>query len=140
MNLTWPVEGGPWARSVPLCRCGQPARSQEVKKDGLNKGRSFFTCSKSRLGRLTQVYTNSIKNQFRGKRDEKCDFFQFVDDVASSERSTKSFAPSVVVAAAEPPPCQCGEAAAVQVTQKEGTNKGRAFYCCRKPRFIKVFF
>eukprot|EP01036_Dinobryon_divergens_P030670 gene30670-39948_t len=99
---------GPWARSVPLCRCGQPARSQEVKKDGNNKGRSFFTCSKS--------------------RDEKCDFFQFVDEVASGERSSRPFAPSVVAEQL----CLCGEASAVQITQKEGANKGRAFYCCRK--------
>jgi hypothetical protein len=125
----------PLASSVPLCRCGQPSRSQEVWKDGPNKGRFFFCCSKSRLIRsivtVSRKGSESTNKLFYEKRDEKCDFFQFVDEAASVTKSTKTFAPP---AAAVEPPCVCGEPSRSQVTHKEGANKGRVFYSCRKPR------
>ena len=54
-----------------------------------------------------------------------------MDEAASATRSTKTFAPP---AAAVEPPCVCGEPSRSQVTYKEGANKGRVFYSCRKPR------
>merc|ERR1719300_285776 len=43
------------------CNCGQPSARRTVQKDGANKGRDFFCCSKP--------------------RDEQCGYFQWADEL-----------------------------------------------------------
>lgn len=43
------------------CNCNQPAKNLTVRKDGPNKGRSFYACS---------------------NRDSSCGFFQWIDENA----------------------------------------------------------
>ena len=50
------------------CECGNPAVTRTVKKDGDNKGRVFWTCSKP--------------------FDEKCNMFEWADDVAATGGSS----------------------------------------------------
>ena len=45
--------------AIPSCKCNEPAAERTVSKDGDNKGRKFFTCSKG--------------------RDNGCDFFDWND-------------------------------------------------------------
>ena len=44
------------------CDCGQPAVRRKVTKDGANKGREFYCCSKP--------------------RDDQCRYFQWLDELA----------------------------------------------------------
>lgn len=55
--------------SNPSCRCGEPAVSRTVSKEGPNKGRPFYCCAKP--------------------RGQGCDFFEWGDTAESSASSNK---------------------------------------------------
>lgn len=107
------------------CDCQAPAGMRTVQKDTGNKGRQFYTCGK----------------------DGACSFFQWVDEpVASSSRAptlpsrsrTLPTAPTTSGNHVDPDDkvCQCDPPAraAFREVQKDGPNKGRHFYACRKPQ------
>uniref|UniRef100_A0A670JML9 DNA topoisomerase n=1 Tax=Podarcis muralis TaxID=64176 RepID=A0A670JML9_PODMU len=52
--------GGGGGGQGAVCRCGQPAVTRTVQKEGPNKGRQFHTCSKP--------------------REQQCGFFQWADE------------------------------------------------------------
>ena len=90
---------------------------------GPNTGRAFFTCSKP--------------------REQKCSFFQWVDQPSSLPIPPSSHLPANPFPppppAGKPPSpvsviCDCGESAALRTVSKEGSNQGRSFYCCPRPR------
>jgi DNA topoisomerase-3 len=111
--------------NCPLCDCQIPSKLFTVAKEGPNKGRPFYGCSKP--------------------RGESCKFFQWGDQPPSFKRSDNFATPSGPSSSSangnysnarppleDGPPCNCGEASVCLTTQKEGPNKGRKFYACRK--------
>lgn len=54
-------EDDPFTNLGVMCKCGIPAKLLSVKKDGPNKGREFYACSKPRT--------------------EQCDFFEWSKDI-----------------------------------------------------------
>ena len=56
--------------SVVVCNCGNKAAERTVQKDGPNKGKQFFTCSKP--------------------RDQQCQFFEWSSNLPASSTRTYS--------------------------------------------------
>ncbi|KAJ1965435.1 DNA topoisomerase 3-alpha [Dipsacomyces acuminosporus] len=117
--------------SSPLCLCGILSVHRTVAKEGANKGRPFFACSKS--------------------QDTQCDFFEWADQPAQSTSYSSSggynhsassgggssgssfgagrFGDSAPL---EKPKCKCGLFAALKQATKEGPNRGREYFVCTK--------
>uniref|UniRef100_A0A8C9QXU3 DNA topoisomerase n=1 Tax=Scleropages formosus TaxID=113540 RepID=A0A8C9QXU3_SCLFO len=103
---------------VIVCNCGQEAVLLTVRKDGPNKGRQFYKCS-----------TGS------------CGFFLWVEQSNEQDGANLNFTPprpSVGFGSAGSGQgatvCGCSEPAVERTVAKEGSNKGRIFLTCRKPR------
>ncbi|KAI0697280.1 DNA topoisomerase [Cytidiella melzeri] len=107
------------------CDCKVPAGMRTVQKDSNNKGRQFYTCGKNAA----------------------CAFFQWVDEPVAgpsrpsiplpSRARTLPSAPTTSTADnSQEKLCQCEppSRAAFREVMKEGSNKGRHFYACRKPQ------
>lgn len=109
-NTTQPtVDDG----SLPQCNCRTAVVLRTVVKDGPNKGKGFYSCSKNGA--------------------DKCGYFQWKDNNQSVEsRSNTRNAVSSDVAVT--PMCLCNppEPSIIRVVSKEGSNKGKQFYCCSK--------
>ena len=107
-----------------------------VRKDGANKGRQFYKCSKP--------------------QGAGCDFFLWADQgdgagpAAGPPQQPYGRAPQQQP---YPPPaqqqnnndqgavnCGCGETAKLLTVNKDGANKGRQFYACPKPRDVQCNF
>ncbi|KAN0061763.1 DNA topoisomerase [Thecaphora frezii] len=121
------------------CNCGLPAVERTVVKEGANKGRKFWCCSKR-------------------SDDGRCDFFEWSDGPSNAScgggggpgrltpakraqpLSEPSGSWSAKVHASmgsrgrglAPPRCECDLEARLQTVSKEGPNQGRKFYCCTK--------
>ena len=95
--------------SEKMCECGQLAVTNTVKKDGPNKGRLFWTCSKP-FG-------------------EKCNMFDWADDSTGAIPSQNSQSNNN----SGDKSCECGLAAITKTVKKDGPNKGRLFWTCSKP-------
>ncbi|KAJ2375678.1 DNA topoisomerase 3-alpha, partial [Coemansia sp. RSA 2607] len=107
----------------PLCNCGTLSVQRTTMKEGANKGRSFFCCSRP--------------------QDARCDFFQWVDQPTgpshafshsstSSFSSSSAFTPSFADQPAVKPKCRCGLFAALRQKTAQGENHGREYYACTK--------
>lgn len=102
--------------AAPLCRCADPETCvvKTVQKDGLNKGRQFYVCPRS--------------------RDVQCDFFEWAEQsTPSAAASVSSEGSSIAPDAAkvEAPMCRCMEPSDLKTVQKEGPTKGKTFFCCK---------
>ncbi|XP_062607419.1 DNA topoisomerase 3-alpha-like, partial [Saccostrea cucullata] len=97
------------------CNCGTPARLLRVVKDGPNKDREFFSCSKP--------------------RGQGCDFFQWADITNENRSDSGGLGGTGFQAGGNSDVCcNCGNPAKMLTVNKEGPNKGRTFYACAKPR------
>ncbi|XP_075151301.1 topoisomerase 3-alpha isoform X2 [Haematobia irritans] len=109
--------------NVKCTGCHMPAKELSVKKDGPNKGRLFFVCSKSspckffqwsdEIGPTHNENTSTITKMSTKVRDSNVDRW-------------RSVGPEVTVN------CNCNNPANKFTVRKEGPNKGRAFYSCAK--------
>ncbi|KAJ1973331.1 DNA topoisomerase 3-alpha, partial [Dimargaris verticillata] len=111
---------GPSENAI-LCNCQMAAISRVTKKEGPNKDRAFYACSKP--------------------METRCDFFQWAnepsrsnDHVPLSGAALDSFQDHIHKAnqATNRVQCNCGLLATAAVTQKEGPNQGRTYYKCCK--------
>ncbi|PWN28201.1 prokaryotic type I DNA topoisomerase [Jaminaea rosea] len=123
--------------SAPECRCGDGAVQKTVAKDGPNKGRRFWCCSK-------------------GQNEGSCGYFDWVVDgeaeattrpartsanTAPTRPSTSTASSSRTVNAASGPSrsgssnakrCDCNLIAPLRTVSKAGANQGRQFWSCAK--------
>lgn len=117
-----PVQSAPPAGGT-TCDCGVPALVRTVQRETNNKGRQFYICG----------------------HESTCEFWQWVDDapprpvrsVAPASRSrTLPAAPFGNADEEDDKQCKCDPPAraAWRTVNKEGPNKGRNFYACRKPQ------
>jgi hypothetical protein len=90
------------------CECKLPALIKTVRKEGQNNGKEFYACSK----------------QFADS--SKCNFFQWVDQVASQNRQTMG------VVNTNTPSCLCGLSSITRIVKKAGANFGKSFCACPK--------
>jgi hypothetical protein len=88
-----------------MCYCELRTILREVKKDGPNKGKLFYTCSNS--------------------YDEKCNYFMWKNE---SIRRIQNSEENVNVL------CKCNLPAIIREVFKDGPNKGKLFYTCSKNR------
>ncbi|CCO27752.1 hypothetical protein BN14_01739 [Rhizoctonia solani AG-1 IB] len=108
-------------RQGVTCQCGEPAGERTVMKEGPNKGRKFFTCGK----------------------DRTCGFFEWFDgpskssegDFSGSMQKPRSTIPTKRKspehsASDDGRRCNCKLTAVQRTVQKDGPNKGRAFWAC----------
>ncbi|KAJ2158532.1 DNA topoisomerase 3-alpha [Coemansia sp. RSA 552] len=127
--------GGP-ADAAPPCECGILSVRRVTTKEGPNKGRPFFVCSKP--------------------PGVRCDFFQWADQPASAAGAPvasgsgtngfsgqfRSSSPSVAgnspysqhfdSAPVTKPKCQCGLYAALRTKNSAGENQGKEYYFCTR--------
>lgn len=94
-----------------LCNCNISAAQRTVAKEGPNKGRQFFCCSK------------------RG--DDKCDFFCWEDE-ANGDVGRGGGGGGGGRPGSGSMMCNCNLAASQRTVAKEGPNKGRKFFRCGK--------
>ncbi|KAJ2403371.1 DNA topoisomerase 3-alpha [Coemansia sp. RSA 2531] len=120
--------GGGAASSVPMCSCQLPASRLVTIKEGANKGRPFFKCSKGASG--------------------GCGYFEWEDQLnttgGSSTRQQQSYQPPASSSSLftangrryeEPevkPKCKCGLFAALRKATKSAGNEGREYYVCTR--------
>ncbi|KAJ1643827.1 DNA topoisomerase 3-alpha [Dispira simplex] len=105
-----------------LCQCLQPAVLRVTKKEGPNKDRSFYSCSKP--------------------MDDWCSFFQWADqpipsqDYSPSSDTLNAFRQHLESVngdgADRRVQCYCGRLATQNVVLKEGENQGRPYFKCSK--------
>jgi len=103
-----------------MCYCELRTTLREVKKDGLNKGKLFYCCSKS--------YNN----------DDKCDYFMWKDE--SDRRINKNIQINFEEQKEQIEEnnesnemiCYCNLPAIQLIVKKDGPNNGRKFYKCSK--------
>ena len=119
-------QGG--GESTVNCDCGQPSTKKNYKDDA-NKDREFYCCAKT---------TDS---------NDQCSYFQWVDqveglrgdtagggdDIPSSSHGKGQFM-ATQGGGEWTVNCDCRETSAKMKVRKDGTNKGREYYCCAKPR------
>ncbi|PIA13720.1 DNA topoisomerase 3-alpha [Coemansia reversa NRRL 1564] len=114
--------------SNPLCDCNIPSARRVVAKEGANKGRPFFACTKPQVSR--------------------CDFFKWGDEqnapngVSGNNRMQSYRGPSPSLNNSfgsfsnEPPTskpqCKCGLYAALKTKHSAGENQGREYYLCTR--------
>ncbi|XP_014670296.1 PREDICTED: DNA topoisomerase 3-alpha-like [Priapulus caudatus] len=134
----WGDDGPPAPRSGDFggadnatanCRCGVAASKRTVQKDGPNRGRQFYVCSKP--------------------QEAQCGFFEWADAAGAgqsqppggagqSSKTSSGYNSGSMSMNTDPGDsevkCNCGAPAPVRTVQKEGPNRGRQFYCCSKPR------
>ena len=113
-----PIQG------VVNCKCNQPAVSRTVRKEGPNKGRDFFCCSKP--------------------QGEQCGYFKFSDELEQGGGSQGGgggggFGSAVGFGGGggsdpEAPVCQCGQVKLMRTVRKEGPTQNKQFFCCPKDR------
>ncbi|GAA5824127.1 hypothetical protein JCM5353_006152 [Sporobolomyces roseus] len=118
----------------PNCKCSEPAVSRTVNKDGPNKGRTFWACSKG--------------------MNESCGFFEWNEDggdgggraPAPRAQPSKRSAPSTsnrstgrngaqggtaqALYDSESLRCECDLTPKLLTVTKEGPNQGRVFFKC----------
>ena len=109
-----------------MCNCGLTTILREVKKDGANKGKLFYTCS----------------NHY----DDKCDYFMWKDE--SDKKIGRNVEPPIKQEELEEKQeeeyddkyykqqqklglmCYCKLPSVSRQVKKDGTNKGKIFYTC----------
>lgn len=93
-----------------MCLCNQPAVQLTVRKEGPNKGKKFYKCTK-------------------GKENGGCDLFLWAPETNNTTivDNNNRADPSLLIK------CNCNQAATLRTVVKEGRNKGRQFYSCSKP-------
>ncbi|KAI8319334.1 prokaryotic type I DNA topoisomerase [Martensiomyces pterosporus] len=104
----------------PLCDCGILSVHRVTAKEGPNKGRPFYKCSKS--------------------PEAQCSFFQWADQPAPSLPRTNNGNYSGGsggsmfndAAPTTKPKCKCGLFASLKQATKDGPNKGREYFACTK--------
>ncbi|CAI9578073.1 unnamed protein product [Staurois parvus] len=126
-----PISVNP-ANNEVVCNCGVGAVQLTVRKEGPNQGRQFYKCNEG-----------------------KCNFFLWADQENGAGRSP----PLLQVSAGCPSTsfnsssasegfrtaggsrdlggqtkCMCNQPAITRTVQKDGSNKGRQFHTCSKPR------
>ncbi|KAJ2821181.1 DNA topoisomerase 3-alpha [Coemansia sp. 'formosensis'] len=127
--------GGGAPSNAPLCSCQIPASRLITVKDGPNKGRPFFKCSKGAPG--------------------GCGYFEWQDQLStptggpggSTSWQQQSYQPPASASSSytarghnyrysdEPevkPKCRCGLFAAPREATKSGANQGREYYMCTR--------
>jgi hypothetical protein len=111
-----------------MCHCGTTNVLREVKKEGVNKGKMFYTCSNS--------------------YDEKCDYFMWKDESdkkrglnvtiniksheeqkeSEEEYDEKYYKQQQKLGLM----CYCKLPSVSREVKKEGANKGKIFYTCSR--------
>uniref|UniRef100_A0A1A9WUA1 DNA topoisomerase n=1 Tax=Glossina brevipalpis TaxID=37001 RepID=A0A1A9WUA1_9MUSC len=111
------------AKTAIVCsECRQPTKELTVKKDGPNKGRIFYVCSKS----------NSCKFFQWANESQQCESM-VTNPTSSSANLTDSNSSIFNHSAADilsKINCHCQKLAGSLTVRKEGPNKGRRFYAC----------
>ena len=100
------------ASAAPNCPCGNQAKLLQVKKEGANKGRGFYTCA-----------------QLSGP---KCEFFEWAGDGGSGSVGGSASSGGLNNNRNSGVSCDCGTEAVSRTVSKEGANKGKQFYSCPK--------
>lgn len=120
-HFSWAdASGGGGGDAAVVVRCSghdEPCNERVVKKEGPNKGRTFYAC--------------------RRDQSEGCGFFQFKDELPSSgqQQPRRSFSSggggATPDASAAPPLCPGHRVPCVmRVTRKQGPNLNREFFVC----------
>ncbi|KAF1333777.1 DNA topoisomerase 3-alpha, partial [Globisporangium splendens] len=111
----------PDTSSGPVVKCSghdEPCNERVVKKEGPNKGRSFYSC--------------------RHDQTETCGFFLWKDEAANEQSRAPSGTPAAQRFRSQDssPAPQCpGHSlpCVLRTTRKQGDNYGREFYVCAQP-------
>ncbi len=117
----------------PNCHCGIPTKLLTVNKEGTNKGRPFYSCTKPKDGGSCNFFQ-------WGDEPPKPSYMSTSSSVSSYGRSQQQgFSAPPSAAAANAPNCFCGEKSLCLKTMKEGENKDREFYACSKRRLVNGY-
>ena len=93
----------------PHCDCNQPTAVRFTQKEGVNKGRPYFSCMCR----------------------PQCRFFQWADEPPRQpgQQQCQSAPPADLPA---PPSCFCQQPSVAKCVRKDGINMGRWFFGCQK--------
>lgn len=145
-NSFGPVGGGGSNNNTDefSCMCGNPAVLRTVFKDGPNKGRQFYACSKP-MGQSCKFFqwtdepatgssngnnlssNNSFGNNGNNNNSRNNSFGQNSRQNSYNSGNNSSSSSTDVA-------CGCGTPAPLLTVRKDGPNQGRQFYGCAKPR------
>lgn len=94
-------------RGGPECWCGQPAQKLTVHKEGINKGRTFFSCRECKF--------------FDWTSEPKKNWLTVLQDRKKAQKTER---------------CVCKSGPQTFQSQ-QGLNKGRWFETCKKCKYFK---
>lgn len=121
------TSSAPQESATPCCQCQLPAVLRTVYKEGNNKGKKFFGCSKG--------------------MQSGCDFFKWSDEDSGNSAGglgTDFFPVNGSGGFAQDegshPNCNCGTSARRNTVRKEGPNTGRIFFACPRTNGECKFF
>ncbi|XP_059220855.1 DNA topoisomerase 3-alpha [Stomoxys calcitrans] len=113
--------------SLQCSGCHTAAKELSVKKDGPNKGRIFYVCSKSNPCKFFQWADeiNADQNELPSTSANK-----YAPSRASNEERRGGWGSTETADSAATLNCNCNKPANSLTVRKEGPNKGRGFYAC----------
>jgi hypothetical protein len=121
-----------------MCHCGLETVLREVKKDGLNKGKMFYTCCKSyddkcnyfmwkdesdkKRGHIQKVESNEeLKSD---ETNEETETNEEVDEIHDEKYYKQQQKLGLM--------CYCKLPSVSREVKKDGANKGKIFYTCSR--------
>ena len=126
-----------------MCNCGLETVLREVKKDGPNKGKLFYTCSKNyenkcdyfmwkdesdnKINKLNQTKTNAdeINTNNTDEINTNTDETKIDEPLPMSEKEIKQQQKLGLM-------CYCKLPSVSREVKKDGANKGKIFYTCSR--------
>ncbi|KAJ2253651.1 DNA topoisomerase 3-alpha [Coemansia sp. RSA 455] len=118
--------GGGATSSVPMCSCQLPASRLVTAKEGANKGRPFFKCSKGASGGCGYFEWEDQLNTAGGSSTRQQQSYQPPASSSSMANGRRYEEPEVK------PKCKCGLFAALRKATKSAGNEGREYYVCTR--------
>ncbi|XP_044577691.1 DNA topoisomerase 3-alpha-like [Cotesia glomerata] len=128
-----------------ICVCGELACKFVVKKEGANKGRSFYGCSRGQESaceffqwanidvaarKQPSAVQQPSENNLEWEWDEDEDWDRDRGD--DQNRLDDQYTSGTLNSVGNQVRCICGQLARLQTVEKDGANKGREFYTCSK--------
>merc|ERR1712080_253424 len=110
-----PAANMPTEEDPVNCKCGDLAKREVVKKEGKNKDRVFYHCSKP--------------------KDSNCKYWKWEDQIEGRKvKAKESGDKNGAEEEDDKVLCGCGEEAKKETVKKEGKNLGKVFYHCGKKK------
>jgi hypothetical protein len=111
-----------------MCHCGLTIVLREVKKDGPNKEKLFYTCSNSYDEKCDYFMWKDESDKKRGQNIEPTIKHEKLEELEEEQQDEKYYKQQQKMGSM----CYCKLSSVSREVKKDGPNKGKIFYTCSK--------